>query len=149
MSHLQYYNYAGFGEWANVNLGYSQAVRVGDRIECSGQGGWKAPETLPLSLDDVFPRDIKSEIEQAFRNVDTALKTAGGKGWSQVFRVNSYHTDLTDEVTALMTENFRKWMPDHQPIWTQIGVAKLGAKDMNVEIEVLAHDPEGAAKSTQ
>jgi enamine deaminase RidA (YjgF/YER057c/UK114 family) len=26
------------GEWARANLGYSQAVRVGDRIECSGQG---------------------------------------------------------------------------------------------------------------
>ncbi|KAL6409272.1 hypothetical protein AUP68_05644 [Ilyonectria robusta] len=154
MSHLQYYNYPGFGEWASVNLGYSQAVRVGDRIECSGQdvsatGGVKAVESGPVSLEDAFPADIKAEIEQAFRNVDLALKTAGGKGWSQVFRVTSYHTDLTNEVTALMGENFKKWMPDHQPIWTEIGVAKLGAEGMNVEIEVVAHDPEGAVKAKE
>jgi enamine deaminase RidA (YjgF/YER057c/UK114 family) len=72
------------------------------------------------------------------------LKDAGGKGWTQVFRVTSYHTDLTPEVTAIMTANFRKYMPDHQPIWTEIGVQKLGADGMNVEIEVVAYDPEGA-----
>ncbi|KAH7175357.1 Endoribonuclease L-PSP/chorismate mutase-like protein [Dactylonectria macrodidyma] len=141
MSHLQYYTYPGFGDWASENLGYKQAVKVGDRIECSGQGGWKNPGSGPISIDDAFPADIKSEIEQAFSNVDLALKKAGGKGWSQVFRVNSYHTDLTNEVTGLMVENFKKWMPDHQVIWTQIGVAKLGAEGMNVEIEVSAHDP--------
>lgn len=43
-----------------------------------------------------------------------------------------------------MTANFRKYMPDHQPIWTEIGVQKLGADGMNVEIEVVAYDPEGA-----
>lgn len=115
----------------------------------SATGGWKAVESDPVSLEDAFPVDIKAEIEQAFRNVDLALKMAGGKGWSQVFRVNSHHTDLTNEVTALMSENFKKWMPDHQPIWTEIGVAKLGAEGMNVEIEVLAHDPEGAVKAKE
>jgi hypothetical protein len=38
MSHLTYYNYEGFGQEAHQNYSYSQAVRVGDRIECSGQG---------------------------------------------------------------------------------------------------------------
>ena len=47
----------------------------------------------------------------------------------------------------MMAENFKKWMPDHQPLWTEIGVAKLGADGMNVEIEVSAHDPEGATKA--
>jgi enamine deaminase RidA (YjgF/YER057c/UK114 family) len=88
-----------------------------------------------------FPKKIADEIAQAFKNVDLNLRDAGGKGWSQVFRINSYHTDLTPEVTALMTENFRKWMPDHKPIWTQIGVRQLGVPDMNVELEVVAHDP--------
>ncbi|KPM40207.1 hypothetical protein AK830_g6352 [Neonectria ditissima] len=146
MSHLKYYNYAGMGEWASENLGFSQAVRVGDRIECSGQGGWKSPESGKVDLATAFPEAIKDEIDQAFRNVDLALKTAGGKGWSQVFRVNSYHTEITPEVTGLMAEYFKKWMPDHQPIWTEIGVAKLGADNMHVEIEVSAHDPEGAVK---
>ena len=38
MSHLQYYAYPGKGESAKKNFKYSQAVRVGDRIECAGQG---------------------------------------------------------------------------------------------------------------
>ena len=39
MSHLQYYNYEGVGEKNKEKYWYSQAVRIGDRIECAGQGG--------------------------------------------------------------------------------------------------------------
>lgn len=35
--------------------------------------------------------DIDDQIDQAFANVDHILREAGGKGWEQVFRVNSYH----------------------------------------------------------
>lgn len=38
MSQLTYYAYPGWGPTAQKELHYSQAVRVGDRIECSGQG---------------------------------------------------------------------------------------------------------------
>lgn len=38
MSHLQYFSYKGFGEHMREVLSYSQAVRIGDRIEISGQG---------------------------------------------------------------------------------------------------------------
>jgi hypothetical protein len=38
MSHLQYYAYEKFGKRQQENWGYSQAVRVGDRIEVAGQG---------------------------------------------------------------------------------------------------------------
>ncbi|KAK9385514.1 hypothetical protein V1515DRAFT_539703, partial [Lipomyces mesembrius] len=61
---------------------YSQAVRIGDRIECAGQGGWD-PKT------GVFYKEINAQIDQAFANVELALNTAGGKGWEQVHRVNS------------------------------------------------------------
>lgn len=30
----------GYGEWAREHLHYSQALRIGNRIETSGQGGW-------------------------------------------------------------------------------------------------------------
>lgn len=86
-----------------------------------------------------FPTDIKQEIAQAFENVDRCLKAAGGKGWSQVYRVNSYHVGFTNDITGIMAENYQKWMPDHKPIWTEIGVERLGADKMRVEIEVVAH----------
>lgn len=53
---------------------------------------------------------------------------------------------MTPDITARMKTNFEKWMPDHKPIWTEIGVAKLGAEMMNVEIEVVAYDPEISRK---
>lgn len=38
MSGLTFYNYPGVGEQNKTDAWYSQAVRIGDRIECSGQG---------------------------------------------------------------------------------------------------------------
>ncbi|CAH0053822.1 unnamed protein product [Clonostachys solani] len=137
MSHLQYYAYEGQGVKNRENFWYSQAVRVGDRIECAGQGGWD-PET------GVFEKEINAEIDLAFANVERNLKDAGGKGWSQVFRVNSYHVLLSNEALGAMVRNLKKYMPDHQPIWTCVGVARLAEDDMRVEIEVVAHDPQEA-----
>ncbi|KAJ5240922.1 L-PSP endoribonuclease family protein [Penicillium citrinum] len=134
MSHLQYYNYEGVGQRNKERFRYSQAVRIGDRIECAGQGGWD-PKT------GVFLKEINEQIDQAFANVDLNLKDAGGKGWEQVFRVNSYHVPINNEALDAMVRNFKRWMPNHQPIWTCVGVTRLGEDDMRVEIEVVAHDP--------
>ncbi|KAF9732684.1 L-PSP endoribonuclease family protein [Paraphaeosphaeria minitans] len=98
------------------------------------KGGWD-PST------GAYNTDIKAQIEQAFANVDLNLRDAGGKGWQQVFRVNSYHVPLNDEALGAMAKGFKKWMPDHAPIWTCVGVQRLGEDDMRVEIEVVAHDP--------
>ena len=46
-----------------------------------------------------------------------------------------------------MSENFKKWMPNHKVIWTELGVAQLGVPEMKVEIEVVAIDSEGAGKA--
>ncbi|KAK9244186.1 Endoribonuclease L-PSP/chorismate mutase-like protein [Lipomyces tetrasporus] len=135
MSHLPYYNYEGFGKKQQQKFWYSQAVRIGDRIECAGQGGWD-PET------GVFYKEINAQIDQAFVNVELALKTAGGKGWEQVYRVNSYHVPINNEALEAMVRNFKRYMPNHQPIWTCVGVTRLGEDDMRVEIEVVAHDPQ-------
>lgn len=40
-----------------------------------------------------------------------------------------------------VARNFKKWMPDHAPIWTCVGVERLGEERMMVEIEVVALDP--------
>ena len=47
MAHLHYSNYAGYGETAKEKYYYSQAVRVGDVIHCSGQGACSL--SLPCS----------------------------------------------------------------------------------------------------
>ncbi|KAK9374438.1 Endoribonuclease L-PSP/chorismate mutase-like protein [Lipomyces chichibuensis] len=135
MSNLTYCNYKGFGQKQQENFWYSQAVRIGDRIECAGQGGWD-PET------GVIYKEINAQIDQAFANVELALQTAGGKGWEQVYRVNSYHVPINNEALDAMVRNLKRYMPNHQPIWTCVGVTRLAEDDMRVEIEVVAHDPQ-------
>ncbi|CAF1268126.1 unnamed protein product [Rotaria sordida] len=134
MSHLQYFAYEGVGQRNKKKFKYSQAVRVGDRIECAGQGGWNT-ET------GEFDESASIQIDQAFKNVQLNLIDAGGKGWEQVFRIVSYHIPLNDEAIEAMVRNLKKWCPNHDPIWTVLGVSKLGEDPMKVEIDVFAHVP--------
>lgn len=58
----------------------------------------------------------------------------------------TYSTDIGPQHDRIV-ENFRKWMPNHYPIWTEIGVKQLGVDSMNFEIDVEAYDEEGAAEA--
>ena len=134
MAHLQYFSYKGIGERNKKLFKYSQAVRVGDRIECAGQGGWD-----PITGD--FDEDINKQIDQAFKNVQLNLIDAGGKGWEQVYRIVSYHIPLDDVALDAMVRNLKQWCPNHEPIWTVLGVSQLGERSMKVEIDAFAHVP--------
>lgn len=120
--------------------GSTKGVSNADRLIT---GGWDA--TLATGQPE-FPPDLNEEIDQAFRNVDICLRDAGGKGWSQVFRVTTYLLDIPSSHDRIV-ENYRKWMPQHCPIWTEIGVRQLGAPGMRIEIEVVAFEPHGAVGS--
>jgi enamine deaminase RidA (YjgF/YER057c/UK114 family) len=127
------------GGWGRKNLldySYSMAMEVDGRVELSGQGGWD-PETLEFPTS----RPIEAEINQAFDNVAFMLN-AVGLSWVNVGHVNSYHVLEPDgtilAATAEMARQFRQRMPDHQPIWTCLGVAVLGDPKMRVEIRVTA-----------
>ncbi|AFT99993.1 endoribonuclease L-PSP [Nocardia brasiliensis ATCC 700358] len=117
-----------------ANMHYNQAVRIGDRVETSGQGGWDAEWNFPESLAD--------EIVQAFENVEQTLAQAGAT-WRDVVSVNSYHVPtaadaIGEDHNRVMVEQFRKRMGERAPIWTEIGVPALGAPKMRVEIRVTA-----------
>ena len=90
--------------------------------------------------------DLNEEVDQAFANAEANLRHAGGRGWSQVYRVVTYSTDIHATHDAVV-RNFRHWMPDNKPVWTEVGVAALGLDTMHFEIEVEAFDPESAAKA--
>lgn len=99
-------------------------------------GGWD-PNSDPLHIYS----DLEAEIDQAFSNVELALKAAGGKGWSQVYSVRSFHIPADESALGLMAKSLKKWCgPDHRPIFTMIGVASLANERMRVEIEVEAFD---------
>jgi enamine deaminase RidA (YjgF/YER057c/UK114 family) len=132
---VEFFVTPGAGEKQRELLHYSQAVRIGDRVEISGQGGWD---------DDInIAEDLEAEIVQAFDNVERTLATAGAT-WRDVVHVNSYHVvaDGADSIGAehndVMAAQFRARMGDRAPIWTQTGVAVLGVPKMHIEIRVTA-----------
>ena len=133
MSKPEFFVTPGYGERQLRTFHYSQAVKTGNRVETSGQGGWND--------NWEFPQSLTAEIAQAFRNVERTLASAGA-AWQHVIQVNSYHVGFPDEVNQTMTERFRHYMPDHAPIWTALGVAALGDPKMRVEIRVTAILPE-------
>ena len=130
----QFFATPGYGDRQLERMGYSQAVRIGDRVETSGQGGWD---------DDFdFPPDLEDEIVRAFDNVERTLRTAGAT-WRDVVHVNSYHVPETpgfigETHNRVMVEQLRRRMGDRAPIWTETGVPALGAPGMRVEIRVTA-----------
>lgn len=146
------YTYPGFGTFVAQHLHYTQAIRLSSRLILSGQGGWTH---APLSESDLqsalanntlIPTSVSEEIDQAFANVDFVLKKAGGKGWSQVYKIITLSTSIPEQHGDIV-RNLKKWMPGEVPhaTWTEIGVAHLGNEKMRFEIEVEAWDPEGAA----
>lgn len=50
MAHLPSFVSAGFGEYAKKELWYSQAIKIGNTIECSGQG---TPYLFPSLLENI------------------------------------------------------------------------------------------------
>lgn len=88
-----------------------------------------------------FHDELREEIEQSFVNIQTTLEDAGGKGLSQVYRLTSYHVNMTAETLELMVEFIGDLLP-HKPLWTVVGVDKLALDPMRVEIDVFAYDPE-------
>ncbi|KOC11712.1 hypothetical protein AFLA70_99g002660 [Aspergillus flavus AF70] len=90
MSHLTYHNFEGSATKRNTNT-----------VKPANIGGWN-----PVT-GEIHP-DVITQIDQAFANVDMNLKHAGGKGWEQVFRVDSYHIPLDDEALEAMVRNLKE-----------------------------------------
>lgn len=77
-------------------------------------------------------------MDRAFANVDLALQTAGGKGWSQVYKINMFYLELDEEMMQAWRKTVEKWCPNHRPLLTATGAASLAIPGMHVEIEVAA-----------
>jgi enamine deaminase RidA (YjgF/YER057c/UK114 family) len=84
-----------------------------------------------------YPEDLDAHIAQAFKNVEAALKVAGGKGWEEVYSVTTYHVPLKKEALEITSKYFKEYMT-HKPLWTAVGVPNLAEKEMQIEIVVKA-----------
>jgi enamine deaminase RidA (YjgF/YER057c/UK114 family) len=128
----------GYGERMGPDYHYSQAVRIGNRIEISGQGGWTD------EAGSEFPDDIRQEVLSAFDNVERTLNAAGAS-WKDVVTVTSYHVSsdkdaigIDGNVLGQMIEEFGKRMPDRRPVWTTVGASGLASPKMHIELAVTA-----------
>ncbi len=89
---------SGYGVSQRDNYHYSQAVKIGNRVETSGQGGW--------SDDFEFPDDLGREIEVAFNNVERVLREAGAS-WADVIAVKHPTGHSHDNSYSLINEGHK------------------------------------------
>lgn len=155
MSHLKYTDGSPLGAQFGAMCHYSQAVILPSGIvKLSGQGGWD-PITGSLSpagkegedagADKEF-FDVPTQIDHALASIEALLRAAGcSNGWASVYQVRSYHTNLDSDAFFTMVAKIKeKCGESHRPVWTALGIDKLGLEGMKVEIEVEAILPSAA-----
>jgi 2-iminobutanoate/2-iminopropanoate deaminase len=107
---------------------YSQAVRVGDLLFCSGQ--------IPLDpvTGELVAGDIATQTRRVFANLQAVLEAAGA-GFDAVARTTVYLADMAD--FAAMNEVYASYFTDPAPARSTIQAAAL-PKNARVEIDVIA-----------
>ena len=114
--------------------GFSQAIETTNAsrvLYCAGQA----------SVDDtgkpVHAGDMRKQIDQAFRNLETVL-TASGYGLANVVRLNYYTTDVDAFLAAGDVVGGRLAAAQAQPSGTLLGVNRLAFPGLMIEIEATA-----------
>ncbi|MFN2595125.1 MAG: RidA family protein [Actinomycetota bacterium] len=109
------------------SLGFSRAIRVGDRVLVSG--------TAPVFPDGGCPVDVGEQTKRCLVIIGEAL-TQAGAGLSDVVRWRAYLTDPQDsEAVGSVTAEVFKGAP---PAATMVVVAALLDPRWKVEIEAEA-----------
>lgn len=105
----------------------SQAIQVGNLVFVSGQAGVDDEGRIKSGFD--------AQADQAFRNLDRALKAAGSS-LRQVAKVTIFLTSM--EHFPKIVELRRKWFSAPYPADTIVEVSALYSPDAMIEIEAIA-----------
>ncbi|HEX8642085.1 MAG TPA: Rid family hydrolase [Allosphingosinicella sp.] len=116
--------------------GYSDAVVAGDTIYLSGiVVGLRQGET-----------DLEAAYDRTYRLIGSILGRAGA-GWDDVVDITSYHTDVTQQMPAIVAVH-RRYVGAPFPAWTAIDVDRLIPDRGITEIKIVARRPAAAATGT-
>jgi 2-iminobutanoate/2-iminopropanoate deaminase len=106
---------------------YSQAVRSGDIVFCSGQ--------LPVDITNgQIPDGISSQTRMVLQNLSEVLKSSGSN-LSAVLKTTVFMIDL--EQFELMNQVYREFFREDAPARSTVQVTKL-PKGALIEIEAVA-----------
>ncbi|PWY72805.1 hypothetical protein BO83DRAFT_427424 [Aspergillus eucalypticola CBS 122712] len=121
MSSFTYYSLPGFGEQCRQQYGFSDACIIGDRLIVTGQSKFAY-----LSRRPAF-ENIKSLIERTFQQAEYVVK------------LHAYVVGLSavrGEARAIMVRHIKKACPNHQALFTTVGIESLPFAEHRVELEV-------------
>ena len=107
---------------------YSQAVKAGNMIFCSGQ--------IPIdpATGQFVSEDVTEQTEQVFKNLIAVLE-AGGASLNDVVKTTVFLADMND--FALMNDVYAKYFSENKPARATVEAARL-PRDARVEIECIA-----------
>jgi 2-iminobutanoate/2-iminopropanoate deaminase len=106
---------------------YSQAIRSGDMVFCSGQLGLD-----PMSGE--LADGVEAQADRAMRNLQSVLDAAG-LSFDDVVKTTIFLADIAD--LAAVNAVYGTFMPDPPPARSTVQVAAL-PKGGRVEIEAIA-----------
>lgn len=107
---------------------YSQAIRAGNFIFCSGQLG------IDPSTGNLVNGGVEAETRRALQNLSAVLQAAG-TSLEHVVKTTVFLLDMND--FAKMNAVYAEFFPTNPPARSTIQVARL-PRDGHVEIEVIA-----------
>jgi enamine deaminase RidA (YjgF/YER057c/UK114 family) len=112
-------------------IGYSRVVVAGPLIFVAGTTG--TVDGRVIGVGDAYAQTI-----QAFRNVETAL-TSAGAGLADVVQTQLFVTDIErwEEVGRAHRELFA----DILPVTAMVGVSALIDPEMLIEVQAIAYKP--------
>jgi 2-iminobutanoate/2-iminopropanoate deaminase len=107
---------------------YSQAVKAGNMIFCSGQ--------IPIDpvTGEFVSSDVAEQTRQVLKNLNAVLEAAGAS-LSGVVKTTVFLADMND-FTA-MNEVYAEFFSDNKPARATVQAARL-PRDARVEIECVA-----------
>jgi 2-iminobutanoate/2-iminopropanoate deaminase len=107
---------------------YSQAIKTGGLVFCSGQ--------IPIdpATGEFVSSDVSEQTEQVLQNL-TAVLEAAGSSLSNVVKTTVFLADMSD--FAAMNEVYGRYFDENKPARATVQAARL-PRDARVEIECIA-----------